>query len=128
MQDYFFNFQLALDEQQVLITFDTQALGQLAYEYGSKMPFGASALPVPETMEEAKAQIRRHENTVQLSLMDRENRKQEDVTEAAKLVFGTSADDVETDDTDVEEDVNMTDHDQTKWVSVCNTNAQQLKI
>ena len=40
MPDYFFNFQLAMDEQQVVIAFDTQALGQLAYEYGSKMPFG----------------------------------------------------------------------------------------
>ena len=117
-----------MDEQQVLIAFDTQALGQLAYEYGSKMSFGASALPVPETMEEAKAQMRRHENAVQLSLLDRENRKQEDVIEAGKIVFGTTADDVENDESDMEEDVNMTDHDQTKWVSVCNTNAQQFKI
>ena len=79
-------------------------------------------------MEEAKAQMRRHENAVQLSLMDRENKKQEDVIETGKIVFGTSADDVETEDTDMEEDVNMTDHDQTKWVSVCNTKAQQFKI
>ena len=117
-----------MDEQQVLIAFVWTRLGQLAYEYGSKMPFGASALPVPETMEEAKAQMRRHENAVQLSLLDRENRKQEDVIEAGKIVFGTTADDVENDDSDMEEDVNMTDHDQTKWVSVCNTNAQQFKI
>ena len=84
-----------MDEQQVLIAFDAQALGQLAYEYGSKMPFRASALPVPETMEESKAQMRRHENAVQLSLLDRENRKQEDVIDAGKIVFGTTADDVE---------------------------------
>ena len=60
-----------MDEQQVLIAFDTQALGQLAYKYGSNMSFAASALPVPETLEEAKAQMRRHENTVQLLLLDR---------------------------------------------------------
>ena len=72
--------------------------------------------------------MRRHENAVQLSLLDRENRKQEDMIEAGKIVFGTTADDVENDDSDMEEDVNMTDNDQTKWVSVCNTNAQQFKI
>ena len=56
-----------MNEQQRLIALDTQALGQLAYEYGSKMPFRASALPVPETIEEAKAQMQSHENAVQLT-------------------------------------------------------------
>ena len=37
-----------------------------------------------------------------------------DVIETGKIVFGTTADDVENDNSDMEEDVNITDHDQTK--------------
>ena len=111
------------DEQQVAATFNTYELGQLGYEYASRMAFGAAALPIPKTFAEAKPQMRQHELDANLSLLERQRLREQDIFEAGRAVFGegnTSGDANASVQDEEEEKVDKKDKKKTQWVCIFN--------
>ena len=111
------------DEQQVAATFNTYELGQLGYEYASRMAFGAAALTIPKTFAEAKAQMRQHELDANLSLLERQRLREQDIFEAERAVFGegnTSGDANASVQDEEEEKVDKKDKKKTQWVCIFN--------
>lgn len=111
----FFSYvkQVAEDEQRILQEFSTEALGQLGYEYASRTAFGEPALPVPNSFEEATAQMRKHEHEVLLSYMERQALKKKDIEAAANPEAEGGEGDKQSEE---EENVEKEDRNQTKWV------------
>ena len=103
----------------MLATFDTTQLGGLGYEYASRTRFGASTLPVPQNLTEAKQQMKLHEDDVKLSLLEREHAREVDIMEAEKVASQPVDDETKSIDTDEEVEVDNKDPNKTKWVSTC---------
>ena len=103
----------------MLATFDTTQLGGLGYEYASRTRFGASTLPVPENLTEAKQQMKLHEDEVKISLLEREHAREVDIMEAEKVASQPVDDETKSIDTDEEVEVDNKDPNKTKWVSTC---------
>ena len=99
--------------------FDTTQLGGLGYEYASRTRFGASTLPVPQNLTEAKQQMKLHEDDVKISLLEREHAREVDIMEAEKVASQPVDDEIKSIDTDEEVEVDNKDPNKTKWVSTC---------
>ena len=103
----------------MLATFDTTQLGGLGYEYACRTRFGASTLPVPQNLTEAKQQMKLHEDDVKISLLEREHAREVDIMEAEKVASQPVDDETKSIDTDEEVEVDNKDPNKTKWVSTC---------
>ena len=71
--------------KKVLAKYLLQDLALLDSDYASRGAFGEMVLPEPKTFEEASAQMKRHEEDVEIGLKLRDIERKSDIEEAQKI-------------------------------------------